>query len=241
MIQSLQSLTARQLRLASGLVLMSYLTMHLFTHIVGLFSLDAAERGLQFSILIWQSLPGTVLLYGAFGLHLWLALRTIAMRTHWRLPLIEWLRLWAGFSLPMLLISHVVTTRVATSAYGFEPTYGKVVTSLAAGGAQAWQVALLAPGWVHGCLGLWVSLRHRPTAQWLRPWLFAFMVAVPVLSAAGFLQMGHDLEAAGVVAIERGSDPTRPAAQGAWRSGLLGGYLGLVVGAVIWGRWRRRG
>lgn len=100
---------------------------------------------------------------------------------------------------------------------------------------------MLAPGWVHGCLGLWMSLRHRASAQRLRPWLFAFMVAVPLLSAAGFLQMGRDLEAAGVVAVERGSDPTRPMELGAWRRWLLGGYLGLVVGAVGWGRWRRRG
>jgi len=234
----LPQISARQLRLASGIVLLSYLAMHLCTHMTGLVSLTLAERCLQWSIRIWQSAAGTAALYGAFALHLVLALRTIATRAHWQLPLIEWVRLWAGFSLPLLLIGHVVATRVAVSAYGFEPTYGKVVPSLVAGGTHAWQIALLAPGWVHGCLGIWLSLRHWPAAQRLRPVLLAVLVAVPLLSAAGFMQMSRDLAAAGVVAIPRGVDPTRPLALGTWKDWLLGGYCVLLAAALLWGRWR---
>lgn len=230
--------TARQLRLASGVVLLTYLATHLATHMAGLASLAVAEAGLRLSMRVWHSVPGTAALYGAFSLHLVLALRTLYLRRHWQLPAVEWLRLWAGFSLPLLLIGHVVATRLAVARYGFEPSYGKVVTGLLASGSQGWQIALLAPGWVHGCLGLWLSLRHRALARQLQPLLLGMMVAVPLLSAAGFVQMGRSLAAQGPLAAV--PDPTRPPELGDWRRAILGGYLLLVTGAVLSGRWRSR-
>ena len=86
-------ITARHLRLASGLVLMSYISLHLFNHMLGIVSLPLAEAGLRLSIRLWQSAPGTVALYGAFALHFSLALRTIYLRRDWQLPATEWLRL----------------------------------------------------------------------------------------------------------------------------------------------------
>ena len=230
------SLTARDLRLASGLVLLTYLSMHLLTHTTGLISLSLAEAALRFTMGIWQSLPGTVALYGAFSLHLCLALRTIYLRRHWRLPPIEWVRLWAGFSLPLLLIGHVVATRVAVARFGFQPSYTKVISGLIAGGAQGWQVALLAPGWVHGCLGVWLSIRHNGLAQRLRPVLIAVLVAIPLLSAAGFIRMSLAVEAAGPVNIAH--DPTRPPELKDWRHALRAAYVLLVIGAIVAGRAR---
>ena len=233
-------ITARQLRLASGLVLLSYLTMHLCTHMSGLVSLTLAESGLRLSMRVWQSAIGTLALYGAFGVHIALALRTIQQRRHWQLPAIEWLRLWAGFSLPLLLIGHVVATRVAVSFYGFEPSYTKVVTHLTAGGSQGWQVALLAPGWVHGCLGVWLSLRHLRAAQRLRPLLVAILVGVPLLSAAGYLQMSRSVSEQGL-ANAVAANTMRAPLQADWRHALVGGYLLLLAGAVVAGRWRGGG
>ena len=64
----------RTLRMASGLVLFAYITAHLLNHALGLVSLDAAEAGLSFAVVVWYSLPGTVLLYGAAATHFLLAL-----------------------------------------------------------------------------------------------------------------------------------------------------------------------
>src|SRR5262249_23354139 len=148
-----------RLRLASGLVMLAYLTLHLFSHMLGLVSLAAAEAALRLTVRVWQSVPGTIALYGAFALHFVLALRTIFQRRHWRLPAIEWLRLWSGFSLPLLLIGHAVNARLGASFYGLEPTYHRVIDGLIRSGSEGWQIALLAPGWLHGCLGLWLTLR----------------------------------------------------------------------------------
>jgi len=48
---------------------------------------------------------------------------------------------------------------------------------------------LLAPGWLHGCLGLWISLRQFHAMQRMRYWLVALVVVIPVLAAAGFIRM----------------------------------------------------
>jgi adenylate cyclase len=53
----------RDLRFASGLVLFAYITTHPSNHGLGLISLDAAETGLWLLTAMWDSLPGTPLLY----------------------------------------------------------------------------------------------------------------------------------------------------------------------------------
>ncbi len=55
----------RNLRMGSGLVLFTYITAHLVNHALGLISLNTAEEALGFAEDVWDSLPGTTLLYGA--------------------------------------------------------------------------------------------------------------------------------------------------------------------------------
>ncbi len=143
----------RLLQLGSGVVLLTYLFLHLVNHALGIWSLDLAGRGLILALHLWHGMPGTILLYGAASLHFALALHTIHGRRHWALPPTEWIRLWAGLSLPLLLIRHAVGTRLAASLYGFEPNYERIVISLITSGTQGLQLALLAPGWIHGCDG----------------------------------------------------------------------------------------
>ena len=231
----------RHLQLASGVVLLTYLSLHLVNHALGIWSLDLAERGLILAIRLWDSTPGTVMLYGAAGLHFALALRTVYERRHWALPPTEWVRLWAGFSLPLLLIRHAVGTRLAASLYGFEPDYEKIVTSLITSGTQGLQLALLAPGWVHGCLGVWIRFRHHAFMRRAKPALVALLVILPLLSAIGFAQMSRAVVAAH--APQPTPDQTLVAHRGAldeWRRDLLMVYVSLLVSAFLAGRLRNR-
>jgi adenylate cyclase len=230
-------LTVHHLRLASGLVLLSYISLHLTNHALAIWSLDLAERALIWSIELWQSPPGTALLYGATGVHFALACRTIYARRHWNLPIIEWIRLWAGFSLPLLLIGHVVTTRLSVTLYGVEPSYRLIVTSLARSGAQGWQLALLAPGWLHGCLGLWLSLRRFAPMQRAKPVLLGVVVLVPVLSALGFLQIDRAVSMAAFAAPPLAT-AVPPDALKSWREAILTSYLVSIAGAFVAGRLR---
>ena len=60
--------------MASGLVLFTYIGAHLLNHALGLISLGAAEAGMEYAVEVWYSLPGTILLYGAFATHFMMAL-----------------------------------------------------------------------------------------------------------------------------------------------------------------------
>ena len=53
----------RQIRLATGLVLYVYVTLHFANHALGNISIGAMESGLAIQKLIWQSPPGAVILY----------------------------------------------------------------------------------------------------------------------------------------------------------------------------------
>ncbi|MFM0637745.1 hypothetical protein PQQ63_13685 [Paraburkholderia metrosideri] len=229
----------RRLQLGSGVVLLVYLFLHLVNHALGIWSLDLAGRGLTFALWIWHSVPGTILLYGSALLHFALAVRTIYGRRHWSLPPAEWIRLWAGLSLPLLLIRHAVATRLAASLYGFEPNYERIVIALIASGTQGLQLALLAPGWIHGCLGVWFRLRHYPAMQRARPALLALLIVLPLLSAVGFLRMKQAVVA--MHAVLPAPDSKLLAHQltfDTWRHSLVTLYLAVLVSALLAGLLR---
>jgi adenylate cyclase len=226
----------RRLRFGSGLVLFAYIAQHLVNHALGIVSLASAEQGLRFAMAVWHTWPGTILLYGSAALHFLLALRTVFLRRHWKLPLLEIVRIGSGFSLPLLLISHVVSTRLQAVLHDVTPSYGRTVAGLVASGNEGWQLALLAPGWVHGCLGLWITLRRYDLALRLKPVLLALLVLVPLAAAFGFYRMAVET---GLEAAARGlPDAERRAALLAWQSNLTRGYLLLVALAFAAGRLR---
>jgi adenylate cyclase len=227
----------RNLRLASGLVLFAYITAHLINHALGLISLDAAERGLEIAIHIWYSYPGTVLLYGAAAAHFLLALWSVYVRRTFRLPPLELLRIALGFTLPVILIGHAVATRLAWELFSLPSDYTRVVTNLWIADSQGMQLGLLAPGWLHGCLGLHFIFSRRPWYRQGRYVLFAVALLLPVFSAFGFIAMGRELStsaAAAAIAMDHLS-PTHAAQQIAmaqWRNTLLIGYFG-IIGATF--------
>ena len=187
--------TTRDLRLASGLVLFTYIALHLFNHALGLVSVTAAELALIVAVRVWHSLPGTLLLYGAAATHVTLALVAIYRRRTLRMPPAEVLRIALGLGIPILVIGHVVATRIAWEAYRLSPDYSRIVWSLWTSDGEGRQLALLVPGWLHGCLGVNFAFGHRKAYQRVRPLLFAVALLLPVLGALGFLAMGKELAA----------------------------------------------
>jgi adenylate cyclase len=227
--------TVRHLRLASGLVMFAYITMHLTNHALGLVSLDLAENGLGFVMTVWRWPPMTALLYGATALHFVLALWMLYSRREWHLPWIEILRLAAGLSFPLLLIGHAVTARVGDEFYHIDPSYTAIIAKLLTEGTQGLQLALLAPGWVHGCLGLWISLRRFDTMQRLKPLLAALVIAFPVLAAGGFVRMAREVQAMPPQPVSE-ELAAKQAALDRWKDDAVNWYLGSIVAAFLLGR-----
>jgi len=189
----IKSFGRRDLRLGSGVVLFAYVATHLANHALGLVSLAAAERGLRIGVAVWQSPPGTLLLYGAAVTHVALAFIALYERRTLRIPPLELLRIALGFGIPTLLIGHAINTRLAFEIYGHPPDYAHVVWALWHSGREGLQIALLVPGWLHGCLGLRYAFGRRTWFAGLRPLLFAGALLLPVLAVTGFLSMAREV------------------------------------------------
>ena len=135
----------RAVRLATGLVLVTYVAGHLINHALGVISIDAQEALLAILAPPWQSLPGTILLYSALVIHALLGLYALWRRQTLRMPAWELTQLTLGLTVPLLLIPHVFGTRVASALIGTDTTYHVVVAAL-------WSspTAMMIPATSHG-------------------------------------------------------------------------------------------
>jgi adenylate cyclase len=233
-----RSPVVRRLRLGSGLVLFGYLASHLATHTLGLVSIAVAERGLRVAMAIWHSAPATLLLYGAAATHFALALGTLCSRRLMRMPPADIVRIAFGFGIPVLLIGHFATTRAAFELYGATPDYHRIVWMLFSSGGEGRQLALLAPGWLHGCLGLNYAFGRRPLWRRLRPLLFGAALLLPVLAALGFLAMGRELAVLGADPAWRAAhvtllDARQHVGVEHVREWLLAAYAGAIAVALL--------
>jgi adenylate cyclase len=190
-------ISQRDLRLLSGIVMLIYIAVHLANHALGLISLDVAEAGLRVAVTIWHTVPLTVVLYGAAATHVVLAIFAIYERRTFKLPAIELLRIALGLWLPVMLIGHAITTRLEFELIGSPSTYARIISNLWASNGEWQHMGLLAPGWMHGCLGLHFVLARRPLWFRVRFALFGAALLLPVLSALGFLEMGRELAQGG--------------------------------------------
>lgn len=224
----------RDLRFVSGLILFAYLTGHLVNHALGLISLSAAEYGLEIASAIWQGPVGTFLLYGSALVHMGLALHAVYERRTLRMPFRDLLRIVLGLNLPVLLIAHAAGTRLAMEFYGYHPFYTDVVRDLWTAGSQGKQFALLAPGWIHGCLGLHAAFGQRKWWRAALPVLFGIFIVLPILSALGFVDMHREIERFNPPGNNGAGFPRENvAAIVAWRDRAVNIYLGLVALAFV--------
>jgi adenylate cyclase len=233
------SVSRRDLRLISGIVMLLYLASHLANHALGLISVDIAEGMLAGVVRFWRNPVVTIVLYGAAGVHVALAIVSVYERRTFRLPAAELLRIALGFWLPVMLIGHAITTRLEYELIGAPSTYARVVSELWARDGEWQHMGLLAPGWLHGCLGLNFAFGRRQLWRRYRFALFAVALLLPVLSALGFVEMGRELarqrpvNEVAAVSTPVVSDGTKVSLEAAavvapWRAGLVWGYLGII-------------
>src|SRR5262249_56322588 len=121
-------MTVRRLRLAAGLIMLCYLTMHFSMHPLGNVSFEAMQWGSRIHDFVWHSTPGTVALYGAFAIHFTLALYALYDRRSFRMGGGELVRLLLGFSILPLLLHHFAAGRYVYSAFDVTRRYDVVLT-----------------------------------------------------------------------------------------------------------------
>jgi adenylate cyclase len=142
--------------------------------------------------------------------------------------------------MPITLIGHFIATRYAFERFALPAEYSRVVAGLWASGASGLSLGLLAPGWIHGCLGLRYAFGHRRTWQRIQPFLFAVALLLPVLAGVGFVTMGRALEAQRLARSQPAPDPDprqSDALHGARPHALLV-YMALLAGIASSSNWR---
>ena len=216
----------RRLRLASGLVLFTYVFLHFINHSLGNISLDAMEQGAVIQEWIWRGPIGTVALYGAFAIHLPLAFWALYSRRSLRMGWIEGIRLGLGFLIPILLLQHVLGERFAYSYFGFHRIYRNALFFYWVAepyDAGLPQLALFFVAWLHGCIGLYLWLRVKRHFHLVAPYLLIVAVLLPTTALLGVIQGARE------VAAKAHSDP-------AWLANLrqIGHGADKEAAALLW-------
>src|SRR3954464_4647293 len=180
-------MTLRRLRLACGLVMFSYLALHLCMHALGNVSFNAMQSATHLHDAVWHSAPGTFLLYGAFAIHFSLALYALYARRSIHMGIGELTRLALGFSIVPLMIHHFAAGRYVWSVFDVERRYDIVLNSyFVLVPFNGWrQVTALLVSWTHGCLGIHFWLRQRPDYARYAPALLVIAVLLPTLALLG--------------------------------------------------------
>ena len=242
-------LDRRQTRLFSGLVLFTYVALHYINHALGNISVDAMERGLALQKRVWQSAPGAILLYGALTIHLSLGFWALYERRQFRWSRMEATQLGLGLSIPFLLTSHVIGTRVALSVFGTDSGYAQELFKFWASPPPdgALQALLLLVVWIHGCIGVHFWLKLKPGYAGAKNLLLSFAVLLPALALLGYYQGGRQTlrlaESASwraeTLAADRFGTPDQDAILLKVRHETLAAFAALLAAALL-ARGRRR-
>lgn len=227
-------------RLLSGLVLFAFAGTHFLNHALGLVNLEVMHQVQAWRTEITRSVPGTAILLLALLTHIGFGLYKTALRHTWRMPPWEFIQIASGLAIPLLLLPHIINTRIAHTVFGVEDSYLYELKRLWP--ASAWQQsALLLLVWVHGCIGLHHWLRLDERYRRLRPLLVILAVAVPSLALAGFVVAGQttadimsDAEAmAALKARSRWPGEAASADLEQWRFLARVIFTGIAVAAIL--------
>lgn len=182
---------SRDIRFASGLILLFFATTHFLNHALGIAGVAAMEQAQEWRYWLWHSWPGTVALYGALIVHPFFALIRVAERRTFKMPAREMLQIALGLAIPLFLVDHIVGTRVMGAFFQLDESYHAVLRRLWPGLALSQSILLLLV-WVHGIIGLHFTLRSKDAYRhWRDPFLLA-AVLIPILALIGFAVAGRE-------------------------------------------------
>jgi adenylate cyclase len=172
-----------------------FVTLHLANHALNLISLDAAEKGRLWFTAAWRNPLGSALLYGSVFVHILLVMRSLYKRRTLVMPLREAMQIILGLLIPLLIIEHVIATRVSSELLGTPDLYASVIRSLWINSPMSGlrQSIALVVVWMHGCIGVHFWLRYRPWYHRAAPLLLTFAILLPVLALLGFASTGRIL------------------------------------------------
>ena len=183
------------LRLGSALVMLAFVICHLTAHCLLLVSFQDAEATRDVLMYPWRTWIGTGLLTAAVLIHYSNALWSIYIRRSLRLSTWEWVQVSLGLCIPVLLVAHVIGTRIAESILDVTSYYNTVliVQWLMFPWLGAIQMLAVITVWTHASIGVHYWLRTKPWYPRWRPLLFGFALLLPTLALAGYVTAGNQV------------------------------------------------
>ncbi|WP_147108952.1 adenylate/guanylate cyclase domain-containing protein [Tateyamaria sp. syn59] len=222
-----------RIRIASGLILMIYLALHILNLAVVLISPAAYDAVQDARLWVIRSDVGTAVVGAAMAAHVVLSLGKVIVARTFRMPLAQWVQVLLGLAIPILLIDHLIYIRGAHEMLGVNTMFG-YVTRLIWDTSDGWgQAALLLIAWVHGCIGLHMWLRLTDWWHRAMPWLIGVAVVLPVLALLGFVTFARAID--GLLSNPRGEE----VAYAAWNWPDADGFAQLAAASdaatlVVW-------
>jgi adenylate cyclase len=188
-------LLRNKVRPISAVVLLAFVVCHLTAHSFLLVSFERAGAALDILMYPWRSVIGTAVLASALLAHYSNALWSIYVRRHLRLSRWEWWQLSLGLSIPLLLMFHVIGTRVAEGLLGVTSRYSSVL--LVQWQLSPWLGVLQVTGvltvWIHACIGIHFWLRTKTWYAGWRPLFVGVGLLLPTLALAGYVTAGNQV------------------------------------------------
>lgn len=183
----------KRLRIYSGSILFVYAFMHLLNHAVNIISLEAASFIKEnYFRAIWKSMPGTILLYGAFLVHIPLGLMSIVTRKSFKITLREWLQIVFIILALFVFVQHVVGMYILTRTFESELPYAALFSVMLLNPDEAVAATVMFSLmalfiWTHGAIGMHTSLKFKMKRyqENFRKFLVLY-ISVPVLGIFGF-------------------------------------------------------
>ena len=184
-----------KVRPVSALVLLAFVVCHLTAHSFLLVSFERAGAALDILMYPWRSVIGTAVLASALLAHYSNALWSIYVRRNLRLSRWEWWQLGLGLCIPLVLMFHVIGTRVAEGVLGVTSHYSSVL--LVQWQLSPWlgvlQVAAVLTVWTHVCIGVHFWLRTKTWYAGWRPLFVGVGLLLPTLALSGYVTAGNQV------------------------------------------------
>lgn len=186
----------RQIRIACGLVMFSYIFSHFFNHALGNISFATMDRWWNVHVWWWRIPIVNFILYTAAFTHMSLGFWALYQRRHFRYTAAEITQLVLGFSIPLLLASHFGAVRLGGLLLGRPPPHYELALFAYWVPRQhmiAVQFTLLSVAWAHASIGLYFWLRMKPFFKWAAPFLLSLAVLMPPLAMLGAHQGAREV------------------------------------------------
>lgn len=186
----------RNLRLATGLVLMLFVTGHMANLTLGMHSLAAMEHWRPWLMDPWRTVLGQGLLVCSALIHIALGAYAISARRSLAMSKTDAVQLCLGLATPPLLLNHAIVMHMAGEVTpNFDATYGQMLAvywSFSPGYALQ-QLCVVMVVWIHAAVGLYSWLVLRPVWKRIGGLVLPVLFAVPVLALIGFAESGKEV------------------------------------------------